>query len=107
MMFRTLTASVILSCLLWAIGAPVHADDDDDDVSMDEVMKSVRSGHSLPLAEIRARISDRLDGEIVRVTVKREHGRLVYEVRVLKADGKLVEAEVDAASGRILEIENE
>jgi uncharacterized membrane protein YkoI len=105
MMFRTLTASVILSCLLWAIGAPVHADD--DDVSMDEVMKSVRSGHSLPLAEIRARISDRLDGEIVRVTVKREHGRLVYEVRVLKADGKLVEAEVDAASGRILEIENE
>lgn len=105
MMFRTLTTSVILSCLLWAIGAPVRADD--DDVSMDEVMKSVRSGDSLPLAEIRARIASRVHGDIVRVAVKREHGLLVYEVRVLKADGKLVEAEVDAASGRILEIENE
>lgn len=105
MMFRTLKTSVIVSCLLWSIGAPGRADD--DDVGMDEVMNAVRSGASLPLAEIRTRISARIDGEIVRVEVKREHDRLVYEVRVLKVDGKLVEVEVDAASGRILEIENE
>jgi len=106
MILRTFTISVLISCLLWSTGSLARADDDDD-LDMDDVMNSVRSGAAMPLAEIRARISNRIAGEIVRVAVKREHGHLVYEVRVLKADGKLVEAEVDAASGRILEIENE
>lgn len=104
-MIRTLAIVALTSCLLCSSGTPGRADD--DEVSFDEVMKSVRSGASLPLADIRARISGRIEGEIVRVTVKREHSRLIYEVRVLKANGRLVEAEVDAASGRILEIENE
>ena len=105
MFTRSLTISIVIASLLWSIASLSRADD--DDVDMDEVMKSVRSGAAMPLAEIRARISNRLDGDIVRVAVKREDGHLVYEVRVLKADGKLVEVEVDAASGRILEIENE
>jgi uncharacterized membrane protein YkoI len=107
MMYRTLTISATLLSLLWSSCAPAYADDDDDRVGMDEVMNAVRSGASLSLSEIRLRVADRISGEIVRVGVKRKHGILLYEVRVLKTDGKLVEAEVDAASGRILEIENE
>ena len=105
MLMRTLTICIVVTSLLLSMASLSRADD--DDVDMDEVLKSVRSGAAMPLAAIRRRISDRIDGEIVRIEVKREHGHLVYEVRVLNADGKLVEVEVDAASGRILEIENE
>lgn len=90
-------ALVVLPCL------SAMADDDDHDA----VRAAVDSGRALSLAHLKRVVSKRVPGEIVSVKVDREDQALVYEFRILTENGHLVEAEVDAADGRILEIENE
>jgi uncharacterized membrane protein YkoI len=39
--------------------------------------------------------------------VDAEDSRIIYEFRIIRAGGQLTEIEVDAADGRIIEVENE
>ncbi len=73
----------------------------------DAVLKSVQDGSILPLYKIRDIITKRLGGDIVGVHIHAEDGKTIYELKILKDDGRLVEADVNAADGEILEIENE
>ncbi|WP_210245728.1 PepSY domain-containing protein [Ciceribacter naphthalenivorans] len=82
-----------------------HYTEADDD--HEAVRKAVNSGQARSLAELKRIVSRRVPGEIVSIELNRENQTLVYEFRILTANGHLVEAEVDAASGRIREIENE
>jgi uncharacterized membrane protein YkoI len=78
---------------------------DNDD--LDTVYKSVRQGDLMPLSKIRPAILARWPGEMVAVDIKRDGAKTKYEFRVLRADGHLLEIEVDAATGEPLEVENE
>jgi uncharacterized membrane protein YkoI len=42
-----------------------------------------------------------------KAELERDGGRLVYDVEIRKADGILMEVEIDARSGNVLEIELE
>ncbi len=91
--------------LLLALSLPAMADAGSDD--HDAVRNAVNSGKALSLAELKRVVMERVPGEIVSVKLDRERSVLVYEFRILTANGRLVEAEVDAADGTIIEIENE
>jgi uncharacterized membrane protein YkoI len=91
--------------LVLALTLPAMADATDDD--HEAVRRAVDSGKARTLAELKRVVMQRVPGEIVSVKLDRERSVLVYEFRILTANGRLVEAEVDAADGRILEIENE
>ena len=111
--------------LLWAflvVGAAqattahvAHADDDhgrkteadDEREDRDQVLEALRRGEILPLPKLKALVLARWPGEIVALSVDREDGRIRYEFRVLRPDGRLTEVEVDARDGSILEVENE
>jgi len=80
-----------------------HHDDDD----LDHVRDAVERGDIKSLAVLRRIVLSQIDGDIVSVKFKRERSQGTYEFKVLRADGHLVEAEIDAASGTILEIEND
>lgn len=112
---RMMTASHVLM-LLSALTLPTiaggtddrpgtHAVEDDDD--HDAARRAVDSGQALTLVEVKRIVGERVPGEIVSVKLDREDDRLIYEFRILTANGRLVEAEVDAATGTILEVENE
>ncbi|XOC78265.1 PepSY domain-containing protein [Microvirga sp. M2] len=73
----------------------------------DRARHAVERGEALPLADILERVRSNLGGEIVGVSFEREHGRWVYEFRVIRPGGALVEVYVDAASGRIVKQEEE
>ena len=98
-----------LACLALALAAPAGASraDDDDGIDQDDVMSDVQAGRILPLSAIRSRIAGRIAGDIVRVRVRRDDGRLIYKLRLITPAGRLVEAELDAVTGAILEIEND
>ncbi|RKE83992.1 PepSY domain-containing protein [Rhizobium sp. AG855] len=88
-------------------GMPAKADEDAHESAHDEVRDGVASGRIKSLAELRRTVLSRVPGDIVSARVEQEHGLDLYEFRVLRADGRLVEVEVDAGSGEIREIEND
>ena len=91
-------APLLLALLLAGICVQ-HAAADDDGSEQDEARQAVEGGAVRPLGEILQLPALRAAGEIVRVRLKREHGRWVYELRSVDANGSLHEFSVDAASG--------
>lgn len=107
-MRHSFPTSALLALLLALASAPVHADDDGDEgETLDAVHEAVEKGTLKPLPELKSIVGARFPGEIVRIEPHRKRGMITYEFKVLQEDGRLVEIEMDAASGRILETENE
>lgn len=89
-----------------------RADDDNDGVvspddAREHIRERVQKGEIKSLAELRRIVTGEVDGQIVSTSIDQEHGITVYEFRVLRPDNRMVEVEVDAASGVVLEIEND
>lgn len=86
----------------WADG-----DHDRDDATRETLHRRVERGEIKSLAALRAIVQDKVAGSIVSTKLSNEDGRITYEFRVLRPDNHMVEIELDAASGAILEMENE
>lgn len=67
--------------------------------------EAVLAGEIRPLGEILQRVQPQLGGEVIATELEREHGRWVYEFKVLRPDGRLVEWYVDARDGSVLKTE--
>lgn len=81
--------------------------EDDDLPSHDDLSKLVKEGRIRPLSVLKAEVLTELPGELIDIRVDREDGRIIYEFRILRDSGRVTEVEVEAASGRIVEVENE
>ena len=93
---------LLLGALLCWLGATVLADD-----SHLEARDLAREGKILPLQQILQRLEKVQPGQILEVELEREHGLLIYEIELLDDQGRVWEFELDAASGEILEREEE
>lgn len=82
----------------------VRADDGDD---ARRARRALLAGEALPLMQILKIATRRVPGEVVKVELDSEHGKLVYEIKILAEDGRLRELKLAARDGRILEIEND
>lgn len=82
-------------------------DDDDHDHDHDRAHRALRAGHVLPLAEILSRLDGALGGRVIDMALEREDGRYLYEFKVVAPDGRLREAKVDAATGRLITMEDD
>mgnify|MGYP001820629942 CR=1 FL=1 len=119
---RRMLALLAGLCLLPASLA--RADDDDDDHHEDRSGKgrgrghgrkddheyaadAVRSGDIRPLREILAKIGRTHPGDVVGVELELEDGVPVYEIKLLRQDGRYVEIYVDARDARIIKAEGE
>lgn len=65
------------------------------------------SGEILPLEEILVISRKQVDGRILEVELKRKHGVLLYEIKILDINGRVWELKVDASNGTIIEREQE
>lgn len=81
--------------------------EDDDLLSHDDLSQLVKTGRIRPLSVLKAQVLAELPGELIDVRVDRDDGRIIYEFRILRDSGRITEVEVEAASGRIVEVENE
>lgn len=101
-------APLLLAVMLQ--GMPSHAEDDGDgdkDNRLEAVQEAVERGEIKSLGALKDIVRAAYPGDIVHVSTHRDNGRFLYEFRVLRKDGRLIEIEMDAASGRILEAEND
>ena len=73
----------------------------------DEARAALREGKSMPLTAILEIVAKREPGIVVAVELESHRGRLFYEIRVLRDDGRKRELRLDARSGEILSAEND
>lgn len=100
-MFRTLAP------LLLALAIPAAAFADDSDDNLDLARAAVASGEILPLAKAVEALLLRHPGRIIEAEFERDDGVPIYELELVTEDGRLIDAEVDARTGAILEVEED
>jgi len=95
-----------LSLLFAPAGLARAGDDEEDEDEGDDherAHRAVERGRARPLAEILARVRDKLTGELVGVEFERKKGRYVYELKVITSAGRVSEVYVDAMTAEIVE----
>ena len=85
------------------LAGPAQAGDDDD---QDRAFRALEAGEILPLDVILRRVSEVAVGVPIEVELERDDGVWVYYLEIRGPRGRIVELEVDAATGRVLEIED-
>lgn len=71
----------------------------------DAARASVAAGERLPLSQILTQIERSHGGRVIEIESDRENGREVYEIELLDNDGRVIELEIDAMTGEVLETE--
>lgn len=68
----------------------------------DRVREAMLHGEILPLATLLARLKRLPVGELIGVEVENKDGRWVYELKMIDAEGRVLEWYVDARDGTLL-----
>jgi uncharacterized membrane protein YkoI len=71
----------------------------------DQVLDALKRDEIRPFTDIQAAAQTAMPGQVVGVEVKRRAGRLVYEFKIISAQGRLREVYVDAGSLDIVKVE--
>ncbi|RYY27203.1 MAG: peptidase [Sphingomonadales bacterium] len=71
------------------------------------IRSAVKRGEIMPLPRILAIAQGHVKGEVIKVELEHEKGRLTYEVKILAGNGRVREVELDARTGALIKIEND
>ena len=92
---RVLVAFLVAALAVGA-AAPASASDHD------RARRAVEEGRILPLKEILARAQGAYPGQVIEAELEDEDGMVVYEIKLLTADGRLMKLSYNAATGELL-----
>jgi uncharacterized membrane protein YkoI len=88
-----------------AFGAPAQAGDKTSD---HEAARAALSRHEiLPLTRILTIVESRVPGDVLKVKLEEDKGRMIYELKVLGVNGRVREVEIDAKNGAVLKVEDD
>jgi hypothetical protein len=68
---------------------------------------AVERGEILPLAEVLSRLQESHPGRVIEVELEYSENILVYEVELVTDDGRLIEVEMNAATGAFIKMDEE
>jgi uncharacterized membrane protein YkoI len=95
-MFR---AVCTIASLIWIMAAaPGLA----DSVSPDRIRALVEQGEVLPLEEILKRNEPGIGGRIIEIELERKKETYLYEIKILRPDGRYRELKIDARTGAVV-----
>jgi len=78
-----------------------------DDIDHERALELLREGRIRPLSEVVEAVRREVPGELLKVELELEDGAYVYELKILRPEGRVQEIEADAATGKILDIEGD
>lgn len=91
-----LLAAFLVAALAVGVAAPTSASD------QDRARRAVEEGRILPLKEILARAQGAYPGQVIEAELEDEGGVVVYEIKMLTADGRVMKLSYNAATGELL-----
>lgn len=92
--------------LICAVALPTwvaRAGDDD----LDRLRDAVRRAEAMPLSTLQDHVRKAFPGDIISVEIDEDDGRFIYEFKVLQTNGRLLEIEMDAKDGKVLDIDDD
>ncbi len=89
-------AAFMVAALAVGAAAPASASDHD------RARRAVEEGRILPLKEILARAQGAYPGQVIEAELEDEDGMIVYEIKMLTTDGRLMKLSYNAATGKLL-----
>ena len=92
-----ITAGVI--GLLFALGSSAWADDKEGKIT--DLVKDAK----VTIDQAIKTASEKVPGTVVEAELEKKHGKTVWEVEVLGADGNVTEVHIDAATGAVIDTE--
>lgn len=69
----------------------------------DRARRAVESGEIKPLRDILAAVEKTHGGQLIEAELEHDHGRMVYELKLLTVEGRVVKLYYDARSGMPLQ----
>ncbi|MBS7348853.1 MAG: PepSY domain-containing protein [Comamonas sp.] len=99
---RTVVLCGALLALCGSLGQLAHADDDHE-----RARRALEHGKVLPLRSLLTQLERQYGGEVVKVDFEDDDGGYVYEIRLVRPQGQVLELEVDAVTGRVLDVEED
>ena len=92
-----ITAGVV--GLLFALGSNAWADDKEGKITDLVKDATVKIDQAIKTA------SEKVPGTVVEAELEKKHGKTVWEVEVLGADGNVTEVHIDAGTGAVIDTE--
>jgi uncharacterized membrane protein YkoI len=90
--------TAFLMAALAAVGTAVASEDHD------RARRAVDEGRILPLKDILARAQGAYPGQVIEAELEDEGGAIVYEIKILTADGRVMTLYYKAATGELLKV---
>ena len=87
---------IVLVALLLAPAA-AHADGDHE-----RARKALQAGQVLPLKTILDKATERFPGDLIEAELEEEHGRMVYELKLISPEGNVMKLIFDARDGSLI-----
>ena len=69
--------------------------------------RALEQGEVRPLADILDELRLRYGGEVIEVELDEDDDRYVYELTIVTSSGRILELVVDAATGAVLEVDED
>ena len=85
--------------LLFAVGSNAWADDKESKIT--DLVKEAK----VTIDQAIKTASEKVPGTVVEAELEKKHGKTVWEVEVLGADGNVTEVHIDAATGAVIDTE--
>jgi len=98
---------LLLAASLVTASLSLAEDDDDDHGDADRARRGALSGEIMPLSRLAGIVLRRFPGKLIEAELDEDDGMIVYEIRILQRNGRVLELEVDARNARILEVEDD
>jgi len=96
-----LAAWPVLAVALLGSAPGMHAQERGRD-DHEQARRALEEGKVLPLRTVLEQVERDYKGQAIKIEFEQEHGRFVYDIRLLQSDGRVVKLTVDATSGKVL-----
>src|SRR3990167_5752488 len=98
--FLVSAIAVVVAVVVAVAGDAAAAGDHDHD----RARRAVEEGRILPLKDILVRAQGAYPGQGIQAELEDEGGAIVYEIKILTADGRVMKLYYNAASGELLKV---
>ncbi|MBS0478016.1 MAG: PepSY domain-containing protein [Proteobacteria bacterium] len=102
-------ALISISPMAFGSSAPTAKSDKADRKKREQaaIREALRRGEFVPLPRILANAQARVRGEILKVEIEQESWGFKYEVKILSANGRVREVQLNARTGAVVAVEDD